>query len=169
MPTLEVTRTYLEMISPQQLVPARERPPGVRVERVGSCPASFFRYLYVEVGRQYHWVDRLSWTDEQIRSYLAGPVDVWVLYLDGAPGGYFELRRDPDRSVEIAYFGLLPQAIGKGLGKYLLTRAVEEAWALGPVRVWLHTCSLDHPSALSNYLKRGFQEVRREVYQATIA
>jgi GNAT superfamily N-acetyltransferase len=78
--------------------------------------------------------------------------------------GYFELREHDDGSVEIAYFGLLPAFIGRGWGKYLLTRATQAAWELGPNRVWLHTCTLDHPSALPNYLKRGFRPVRTEVY-----
>src|SRR5918995_1859877 len=81
------------------------------------------------------------------------------------PTGYFELRAHQDDSVEIAYFGLLPDFIGRGWGKYLLTRAVQSAWQQGPRRVWLHTCTLDHPAALPNYLKRGFRPVRQEVYE----
>jgi GNAT superfamily N-acetyltransferase len=85
-----------------------------------------------------------------------------------APAGYFELKRWADDSVEIAYFGLLPDYIGRGWGKYLLTEAVRAAWSENPVRVWLHTCTLDHPAALPNYLQRGFQPVREEVYSAEI-
>jgi GNAT superfamily N-acetyltransferase len=81
------------------------------------------------------------------------------------PAGYFELREHDDRSVEIAYFGLLPDFIGRGWGKYLLTRAAEAAWQLKPSRIWLHTCTLDHPAALPNYLKRGFRAVREETYE----
>jgi len=80
------------------------------------------------------------------------------------PAGYFELRQHENGSVEIAYFGLLPDFIGRGWGKYLLNRAVESAWLLGANRVWLHTCTLDHPAALPNYLKRGFRPVRQETY-----
>jgi GNAT superfamily N-acetyltransferase len=85
-----------------------------------------------------------------------------------APAGYFELKRHPDQSIEIAYFGLLPEYIGRGWGKYLLTEAVRTAWSMGPQRVWLHTCTLDHPAALPNYLRRGFQPFREEVYTAEI-
>ncbi|HXI21141.1 MAG TPA: GNAT family N-acetyltransferase [Gemmatimonadales bacterium] len=169
MPTVDVTRTYLEMTSPADLAGAGAVPPaGARVERVRACSPGFFRFLYGEVGGPYHWRDRLPWSDERIHQYLEGPVDLWVLYEDGAPAGYFELLRHPDGSVEIAYFGLMPHAIGRGLGGFLLTRAVQEAWALGPARVWLHTCTLDHPAALPNYLSRGFRRVREEVYQTTI-
>ncbi|MGE5733321.1 MAG: GNAT family N-acetyltransferase, partial [Gemmatimonas sp.] len=71
-------------------------------------------------------------------------------------------------SIEIAYFGLAPDFIGRGLGKAMLTRAVQEAFALGPVRVWLHTCTLDSPRALPNYLARGFTPTRRERYVAEL-
>jgi len=162
---LVVTRTYLEMREERQLVPASLADPGLRIERVQDCPASFFRYLYVEVGRAHHWVDRLPWTDAHIRAYLASPsVSLWVLFAGGAPAGYFELARQDD-STEIAYFGLLPDFKGRGLGKYLLTVAVRQAWADGAARVWLHTCSLDDRAALPNYKARGFVPFRQEQYE----
>jgi GNAT superfamily N-acetyltransferase len=71
--------------------------------------------------------------------------------------------------VEIAYFGLLPDFIGRGWGKYLLTRAAGAAWSLNPTRIWLHTCTLDHPAALPNYIKRGFCPVREETYEISDA
>jgi GNAT superfamily N-acetyltransferase len=166
MPAIDVTRTYLTMSSPSALVPARKPEGNLRIDRVGFCPTAFFRYLYSEVGRQYRWTDRLIWTDERIRAYLdAGDVTLYVLYVEGAPAGYFELRRHQDGSTEIAYFGLIGDFIGRGLGGWLLTGAVEAAWAGRPTRVWLHTCTLDHPNALPNYVRRGFRPVREEVYQ----
>jgi GNAT superfamily N-acetyltransferase len=168
MPTIDVTRTYLEMTAPGDLVGDDLPPPGTRLERVERCTPALSRFLYTEVGRQFNWRDRLNWTDEQFQAYLDSGVAVWVLYDGAAPAGYFDLRPDVDGSVEINYFGLMPQAIGRGFGRYLLTRAVQEAWATGPSRVWLHTCTLDHPSALPNYLKRGFRAVREETYTATI-
>lgn len=169
MPSVEVVRTYLEMRSPGDLRPAREPADAPRLERVEECPASFFRYLYAEVGRAYHWTDRLSWTDERVRAHLSDPaVSLWLLSSRAAPAGYFELRRHEDRSVEVAYFGLLPEFVGRGWGGHLLTLAVRSAWATGPERVWLHTCTLDHPAALPNYLKRGFRPVREEVYTARL-
>jgi GNAT superfamily N-acetyltransferase len=159
-----VTRTYLEMTTPDALRPELADPGSQRLERVEGCPAHFFRYLYTEVGRQYQWTDRLHWSDERIREYLSGPIWLWLLSVRGAPAGYFELARSEDGAMEIAYFGLLPEFVGQGLGKHMLSRAVEEAWMLGPTRVWLHTCTLDHPSALPNYLKRGFRRVKEEKY-----
>src|SRR4051794_12449743 len=159
------TRTYLEMLRPRDLRAAAPPFDGIRIERVTARTPSFWRYLYTEVGRAYHWIDRLPWTDEEIVRYLSDPaIQLWVLTSGGAPAGYFELRAVEDGSVEITYFGLLPDCIGCGLGKYLLTVAVEQAWTLGAERVWLHTSSLDHPSALSNYLSRGFKIFKTEEY-----
>ena len=98
----------------------------------------------------------------------APEVRVWVMRVRDQLAGYFELEWRPDTSVEIAYFGLVPEFIGRGLGKHLLTRAVQEAWRLGATRVWLHTCTLDGPAALPNYVARGFTPFKTETYQATI-
>jgi GNAT superfamily N-acetyltransferase len=169
MPTLEVIRTFLEMTDPAELRPARLADPQqaarVRVERMEQCPASFYRYLYAEVGRRYHWIDRLDWSEADIAAHLAQAcIHLWLLTCAGAPAGYFELCEHEDGSVELAYFGLLQEFLGLGLGKHLLTLAVEQAWALGARRVWLHTCTLDDPAALPNYLKRGFRITRHETY-----
>ena len=156
-------RTHLEMRSPAELRPAKAPFPGTGTERVFACPPALYRHLYREVGRAHHWVDRLEWTDAQIAERLAGPeVAVHLLTVEGRPAGYFELERTADGAVELSYLGLLPEFHGRGLGKYLLTRAVEEAWALGAVRVWLHTTSQDAPAALPNYLARGFKVFKVE-------
>src|SRR5262249_10645603 len=167
--TVEVTRTYLQLSHRDDLKPAGVPGTLLRVERAVECPASFFRFLYAEVGRYYHWTDRLAWTDEQIRSHLGrDAISVWVMYQCGTPVGYFELERHDDGSTEIAYFGLLSEFFGRGWGKYLLTEAATRAWSSGPNRVWLHTCTLDDPAALPNYLKRGFTPFKQESYQTTI-
>ncbi len=170
MTRVEVVRTYFEMTAPTQLVPAESPDPRARVERMAECPASFYRYLYAEVGRRYHWRDRLGWSDERIRAHLADPgVSVFLLTVAGAPAGYFELCRRENDSVELAYLGLLPEFMGRGLGKHLLTVAVREAWSQAASRVWLHTCSLDDPAAVPNYTSRGFRPVRRETYWTDVA
>lgn len=91
-----------------------------------------------------------------------------LLTVAGAPAGYFELEKHHDGSVGVVYFGLLPEFQGRGLGKYMLTETAEAAWALGASRVWLHTCTLDHPGALANYLGRGFQSFKTETYEANL-
>jgi ribosomal protein S18 acetylase RimI-like enzyme len=162
---IEVTRTYLEMREPAELRPAPSNDPLIRIELQADCPVDLFRFLYREVGKNYHWIDRLPWTDEEITAYLDQPnVSLWLLTYGGETAGYFELKKYEDGSTEIAYFGLLQNFIGRGLGKHLLTRAVEQAWADGATRVWLHTCTDDDPAALPNYQKRGFKPFRTEKY-----
>lgn len=160
-----VTRTYLEMQEPAELRRGSSNDPLIRIELLRDCSVELFRSLYVEVGRNYHWIDRLPWTDEQIRTYLAqAEISLWLLTYEGETAGYFELRKCEDGSTEIAYFGLMPKFIGRGLGKHLLTCATEQAWADGANRVWLHTCTLDDPAAMPNYLKRGFRPLKTEEY-----
>jgi len=158
-------RTYLEMTDRSLLSDADAPSADVTLAREDACPPDVWRRLYADVGREYHWVDRLAWTDDEVAHYLGDPaLELWILRERGEPAGYFELRQHTDGGVEIAYFGLLPHAIGRGLGKFLLTRAAERAWDLGATRVWLHTSSLDHSSALSNYLARGFSIWKQETY-----
>jgi len=166
---VEVVRTYLELAEPGQLAPFKLDDPLLRLARVPVCTVELSRRLYREVGEAYHWVDRYQWTERAWREYVTQPgFGVWILSRDGDPAGFFELRTEEDGAVEIALFGLVPKFQGKGFGKHLLTGAVETAWAIGATRVWLHTCTLDHPAALPNYLARGFREVRREAYVAEI-
>jgi ribosomal protein S18 acetylase RimI-like enzyme len=164
--TIEVTRTYLEMRDPSELQAAKLEDSSIRIELQRDCSVELFRWLYAEVGKNYHWTDRLPWTDEDIREHLAQPqISIWLLTYANERAGYFELRKCEDSSTEIAYFGLLPQFLGRGLGKHLLTCATEQAWADGAYRVWLHTCTLDDPAALPNYLKRGFKAFKTEKYE----
>ncbi len=166
---MRVTRTYLEMTNPLHLVPGGEAPSGARIERVSACPPPFYRYLYAEVGREWHWVDRLGWDDEAIRTHVAQPsVTLWVLTMSESPAGWFELKGHDDGSTEIAYFGILPAYRRRGLGKYLLAEAVRHAWETGAHRVWLHTCTLDDPAALPNYVARGFRPYREEAYTVDV-
>jgi GNAT superfamily N-acetyltransferase len=127
------------------------------------------RGLYRAVGSAWHWRDRDAWPDAQLAARLARPeVSVWLLAsaaeATASPLGYAELERGPEGVVEICYFGLLPSALGRGLGAGFLSTVCEQAFALGASRVWLHTCTLDHPAALANYEKRGFVRDRSETY-----
>lgn len=165
MATLTTTVTYLEMDDPAALDGGKVDDPAVGLTEVRNCTVSFYRFLYGEVGKNWNWVERRRWTDEQLAELLASPqVGIWVLTVDGCPAGYVELLRDDDDGVEIAYFGLMPEFTGRRLGKHLLTVAVEKAWAFEPRprRVWLHTCTLDAPQALPNYIARGFRVYKTE-------
>jgi GNAT superfamily N-acetyltransferase len=122
------------------------------------------------VGGDWHWTDRLSWPDDWWHTYVhQAELTTHVGYVDGEPMGYFELRDRRDDGVEIAYFGLLPKFIGQGFGGSLLTAAVRHAWQLKPQRVWLHTCTLDHPQALANYLARGFEIYKTETTKQALS
>ncbi|HET9949063.1 MAG TPA: GNAT family N-acetyltransferase [Longimicrobiales bacterium] len=153
----EVTITYLEMTSPSDAVPY-ERPRRLEVRRAElPCP-ELNRMLYLAVGGDWWWHSRLGWERERWLDWVDRPeLETWLGYLRGTPVGYFELERQPGNQVELVYFGLLPTFIGRGLGGELLAAAVERAWTPGTERVWVHTCTLDHPSALPNYRARGFR------------
>jgi len=141
----------------------------------------FNRDMYVAVGETWKWIDKLPWTDEQWNEYASDPkLRTFAAYYDNALAGYYELRRSDAPSapsyrdeykgeVEIAYFGLLPDFIGRGLGSALLTSAIENAWAWAPTpsRVWVHTCNRDHPNALYNYQARGFKIYKIEEGEPT--
>ena len=164
---MHATRTYLELTSPEQFRAAFQDSPGLIVERVQRPSPGLYRECYRTVGEAYHWRDRWDWTDAEIAAHLAQPeITLYVARRQGVLAGWYELRRvADDGSVEIAYFGLAPDAIGQGLGKHLLSCAVRDAWAFEPQRVWLHTCTLDHPHALPNYQRRGFVPYKTETYE----
>lgn len=170
---MDVTTWYLQTTDPGELRPSRpplEPVPIVRAEL--PCP-EFNRFLYTAVGGAWHWTDRLSWDWQRWYDWLDRPaVETWVAYRRGTPAGYFELEGQPDADVEIAYLGLLPDALGIGIGGHLLTEAIVRGWSLAdrhpartPTRrVWVHTCSLDGKTALLNYQARGLR-----VYDTRVA
>lgn len=165
MAPVTVRRTYLQLLARDQLKRGPSALTGAVVIEHSPCPVSLARELYVSVGEPFQWTDRLSWSDERFASYLGqSRVRVFELLADGRRAGYFELLRDDEGGVEIVYFGLLAHALGRGLGRWLLERAADEAFAWGATRVWLHTCTLDAPSALPNYLARGFEPYATEEY-----
>jgi ribosomal protein S18 acetylase RimI-like enzyme len=160
------TRTYLQMTSAADVRPAAAPREPLVVVREQPCPADRYRALYLGVGAAYQWTDRAAWTDAEIHAHVTLPgVEVWTGHVGGELAGYFELRDWPDGSTEIAYFGLLPAFVGRGLGGALLTEALRQAWARQPARVWLHTSSLDHPAALANYCARGFSVTKVQEYE----
>jgi len=160
-----VTTTYLEIPAQAQFRPAWAQwrhHADVQVQIAHEPLPAFYRFLYGTVGKDYYWRDRLSWSDEQLYTYLGQPsVTLMVLYVRGTPAGYVELNTASDEpGTEVAYFGLIRQFHGRGLGKYLLSVGIQQAYADGAKRVWVHTCTLDGPHALANYQARGFVPYR---------
>lgn len=153
---------HLEIADASQLQSTEPaRPYDLR--RLETPLPEFNRFLYIAVGAPWCWYMRLDWNYSQWQAFLQRPgVETWVAYSHGTPAGYFEIEKQAPDSAEIAYFGLLGEFIGQGLGGALLEDAIHAAWQLGGRRVWLHTCSLDHPNALANYKARGFRVFRQE-------
>ena len=168
--------TYLEMRSPNELrKPARElSAEQLEVRELIAPNWSFNREMYFKVGEPWRWIDKRPWTDEQWRDYATDPnLRTYAGYANGKLAGYYELHRSPEDGTEIAYFGLLPEFVGRGIGSALLTSAVENAWRWEPApsRVWVHTCNRDHPHALANYAARGFEiyKIEREAPSSRVA
>ncbi len=162
---VEVTTTHLEILDPADLSPARATALEVRLAEIPSPELN--RFLYTAVGGDWYWLDRLEWNYGQWLEWLDRPeLYTWIAWDRGTPAGYFELEQQ-GRSVEIAYFGLLPAFAGRGHGGHLLTRALEEGFALAE-RVWVHTCTLDGPHALANYRKRGMVTFKVETRKETL-
>jgi GNAT superfamily N-acetyltransferase len=127
------------------------------------------RFLYATVGASCMWYMRLPWTWQQWHDHIAKEsVETWVAYQDATPIGYFELDKQAHGSTEIAYFGLIPEFIGQGFGKQFVQDAINKAWDTADNRIWLHTCTLDHSNALTNYLSRGFKVFKEEEFEDMI-
>ena len=158
-----VTTYYLEMKS-ESALKEKKQSNGLQIRECEIKQFQFNRFLYQLVGENWQWIDRLSWTDEQWKAYAENDnLRLWVAYHKGSPAGYYELQQQNGGDVEIAYFGLAPKFIGQGFGGYLLSQAIKSAWNWkGTKRVWVHTCTLDHPSALENYKARGLEVYRVE-------
>lgn len=164
-PTVEVTIRHLEMASRAALRPSTRPPPaGIRFVRIDDERGATARRCYHLVGADWQWTDRRTWDVEEWAALLEEEQgELWVARDGEAIVGYAQLARR-GREVDLHYFGLTPDYIGRGIGGWMLTRAVERAWAMGAERVTLNTCTLDGPGALPNYLARGFT-VRREERQ----
>jgi GNAT superfamily N-acetyltransferase len=156
-PELAVTVTQLEMTSKPLRTPPP--PPLARhlLMRAEPATVSFYRYLYDTVGANWLWTDRREWDDERLADRLNDEgTGVYVLYVDGVPAGFGELFQDGADTTDLAYFGLLPDFIGRRLGPFLLWSLIDLAWSRPIRRFTVDTCTLDHPKALAHYQRAGF-------------
>jgi GNAT superfamily N-acetyltransferase len=165
---VDVVVTFMRMDArPTEPVPPF--PAGIEVRRMPACPVAMYRYLYNTVGADYVWWLRRALPDHQLSALLRDPaisIDVLVRRPEAAGAdeeilGFFELDRGPWPMVNLSYFGLMPQAIGYGVGYVFLCHAIAAAWRLGAQAVTVNTCTADHRRALPNYLRAGFRVLRR--------
>ena len=160
---MRVKTIYLQMFArPERVVPPPRE--GLVVLHAKQPPVAYYRFLYDAVGRDYDWTSRKKLSDAELAALLNDPrLEVHVLMAEGVPAGFAELDRRIDGEIELVQFGLMPEFIGQGLGRYFLQWAIDKAWSYGPRRIWLHTDTKDHPAALPNYLKAGFTVYKEEM------
>ncbi len=157
---LKTTVTYLEMTAPPQVHFPLPMNVQAAVMRVRNVPLHFYRYLQYRTGRPWHWVYRLRLDDASLSGLVHSErTTISVLYLDGAPAGFFELCREDEATIDLSYFGLMPHAQGRGLGKWFLSQAVTAAWDMKPSRLTVNTNTLDHRAALPLYQRVGFRPI----------
>jgi ribosomal protein S18 acetylase RimI-like enzyme len=162
MAEIEDVITYLEM----RAKPVLPRIPApfakLALMRADGCTVSFYRYLYETVGTPWLWYERRLLDDETLAAQITkDTTEIFVLYLGGVPAGYFELDAAAPDETELAYFGLIPQFIGRKLGPFLLQAAIDRAWIRPIERLWVHTRTFDHPRALGYYQQAGFEVYAR--------
>lgn len=161
--SFDVTVTFLEMSAPPKHYPPLPTGPRIVLLRTRNIPLHFYRYLMDRVGRRWDWVKVLRLDDGELAAAIHDQDrDIRVLYLDGAPAGFFDLRPDLPDEVEIAFFGMMEQAIGLGIGRWFLGAAIEAAWSYSPKIVSVQTCTGDHPAALPLYQKLGFRPIAQQ-------
>lgn len=160
---IESVITYLEMLAPPATPPIPVPRDGVAIVQAVKPTVSFYRYLYDTIGEPWLWGDRRKLDDAALAAIVQDPaIEVHVLWVEGVPAGYAELDRRVAGEIELGYFGIMPEFIGQKLGPYLLDWATRTAWAREPRRFWVHTCTLDHPSALPMYQRGGFRVYKTE-------
>ena len=161
---IEINRYYLEIHSPQELKESKKLSDEFKIFQINPPNFQLNKFFYKNVGKKHHWVDRLVWSEKQWIDYVSDKsVKTYILKDKNDLAGYFELILHRDKNeIEIAYLGLLEEYRNQKLGSYLLSSAIKNSFLEKPKRVWVHTCSLDHKNALSNYLARGMKIFKKE-------
>jgi GNAT superfamily N-acetyltransferase len=158
-----MTVTFLEMRSRPAATPPPQPRGKVAMLKSENPPTHFYRYLYDTIGDKYLWVDRRKLSPVKLAEIIHDPDNIlYVLYTDGTPAGMAELDLRKRGEINISYFGLMPEAIGRGLGYFLLYHTCMNAWTYPIGRLTVNTCTLDHPRALPLYQRMGFAPYSRE-------
>lgn len=157
-----VTTYYHEMNSIQEFKPKAGYLDKLSIRKISGNVFQQWM-LFFGVGLPWKWYSRLNWSFEEWKTFFENPnVSTFIAFSQEKMVGYFELV-NREGNVEINFLGLFPDCIGEGFGGELLSHAVETAWKTGALKVLLHTCTSDHPSALNNYLARGFSIINQSV------
>jgi len=159
-----IDRFYLHLLSRNNLIPSNCKEKNLKVILEKEPTVDFCKFLYKEVGRDFFWRDRLKWSDQDWLNYISNDFfKLYILKKNNELAGYYELLYDPKiPAMEIAYFGIFKEFFGKGIGGHLLTDAILTSFNQKINKVWVHTCTLDHPNALKNYLARGMKVFKTE-------
>ena len=163
--TKEVKRSYLEINSSKELKVVQKPFEDYSLNLLDPVNFQLNKFFYKSIGKKHKWIDRLVWTETQWINYVSNKnVRTFIFKNKEDLAGFFELIFHPEkREIEIAYFGLLEEYQNKKLGSYLLSEAIKKSFEYSIKRVWLHTCSLDHKNALSNYIARGMKIFKTEI------
>jgi GNAT superfamily N-acetyltransferase len=154
--------THLEMTA--RPAPRRDPAGAWSLRRVETPPLDWFRDLYRRVGEEWLWFSRIRMPDAELSAIIHSPmVEVYALEQEGRDEGLLELDFREAGHCELSFFGVTAKLIGSGAGRWLMNRALERAWSRPVTRVWVHTCTLDHPAALAFYQRAGFRPFRRQV------
>ena len=133
----------------------------------GRCPgqtSEWYRDLYRRIGTDWLWFSRLAASDTALATVLHDPaVLVTALAVGGRDEGLLELDFRTEGECELTFFGLTPEIVGGGAGRFLMHHAIELAWARPIRRFWVHTCNLDHPAALPFYIRSGFTPFKLQI------
>lgn len=155
--------TSLEMLARPAARPERADAPW-RLREVRQPDPDWYLALYRRIGADWLWFSRLAMPRDELLAILRSPqVRVYAIEEAGEDLGLLELDFREPRTCEIAFFGLVPSLLGQGAGRWLMNRALERAWADGIERVWVHSCTLDHPSAMPFYVRSGFTPYQRRI------
>ena len=154
--------THLEML--ERPAPSDDHERTWLLRRVEAPPLDWFRDLYRRVGEEWLWFSRAGMSDAELAGIIQAPlVDIYALVQDGCDEGLLELDFRTPGQCELAFFGVTGKLIGSGAGRWLMNCALELAWSRPISRVWVHTCTFDHPAALSFYQRSGFRAFRRQI------
>jgi len=166
-----VIRNFLEIKSINNLLKVNKPKRNIEVNLLIPSDFQLNKYLYTQVGKKYHWVDRLIWEDQDWIKYVSRfDMYTYILKVNNEIAGFFEFIFHKKKSeIEITYLGLLEEYFGKKLGGYLLSEAIKISWTFNINRTWVHTCSLDHENALNNYLARGMSIFKSETTHMNIS